>query len=72
MRSRHWDELSTTQKLLITALASVQISLAAGAWVDLSRRPAEQINGSKRTWAAIIAISFIGPVVYFCRGRRPE
>jgi hypothetical protein len=71
MRSRRWGELSTPQKLLIIALASVQLSLAGMAWADLAARPAEEINGSKRVWAAIIAINFIGPVLYFWRGRRP-
>ncbi len=70
MRSRRWDELSVTRKLLVMALTSVQISLAVSAWTDLAQRPAEQVNGSKRTWAAIIAINFVGPLLYFRRGRR--
>ena len=70
MRSRRWDELSVTRKLLVMALTSVQISLAVSAWTDLAQRPAEQVNGSKRTWAAIIAVNFVGPLLYFRRGRR--
>ncbi len=70
MRSRKWDELSITGKLLVMALTSVQISLAVSAWTDLAQRSAEQVDGSKRTWAAIIAVSFVGPLLYFRRGRR--
>jgi hypothetical protein len=46
------------------------VSLAVSAWADLAERPAEQVNGRKRRWAAIIAINFVGPVLYFTRGRR--
>ena len=49
---------------------SVQLSLAATAWADLARRPADEVNGSKATWAAVIAINFVGPVLYFTKGRR--
>ena len=51
-------------------LASVQLALAATAWTDLARRPADQVNGSKTKWAAVIGINFIGPVLYFAKGRR--
>jgi hypothetical protein len=33
---------------------------------------AVQVNGSKPRWAAIIAIDFVGPILYFTRGRRPS
>jgi hypothetical protein len=32
-------------------------------------RPAEEIRGSKAKWAAIIAINYVGPILYFTRGR---
>jgi hypothetical protein len=51
-------------------LTAVQVSLAVSAWTDLAQRPADQVNGSKRRWAAIIAVDFVGPVLYFTRGRR--
>ena len=69
-RSRRWDEYSTRSKLLVMLLTAGQVSLAVSAWTDLARRSAEQVNGRKRRWAAIIAINFIGPVLYFTRGRR--
>ena len=70
MRSVRWNELSTPRKLLLTMVACAQIALAASAWADLARRPASQINGSKRARAAVIAFNFVGPVLYFRRGRR--
>ena len=51
-------------------LAAMQLSLAVSAWVDLATRPAEGVNGSKRTWAAVIAVNFLGPLLYFRRGRK--
>ena len=71
MRKKSWKELTDAQQTTILVLASVQVSLAATAWADLATRPAEKVNGSKGKWAAIIAINFIGPALYFLRGRRP-
>ena len=69
-RSKRWDELSPRKKVLVMLLTSLQVSLAVSAWTDLARRPAREINGRRGTWAAIIAINFIGPLLYFRRGRR--
>ena len=69
-RSRRWDELPASGKVLVMLLTAVQVSLAVSAWTDLAERPAEQVNGSKRRWAAIIAVNFVGPMLYFTRGRR--
>ncbi len=71
-RSKQWDELSPGGKVLVMILTSVQISLAVSAWADLAARPAKQIRGRKATWAAIIAVNFIGPLLYFRRGRRRQ
>lgn len=65
-----WSELSTAQQIGIAAGAGVQIALAATAWIDLARRPSEQVRGSKRTWAALIAINFVGPISYLTIGRK--
>jgi hypothetical protein len=69
-RSQRWDESPTWKKVLVMLLTAVQVSLAVSAWADLAERPAEQVNGRKRRWAAIIAVNFIGPLLYFTRGRR--
>lgn len=67
---RHWNELTDLQKTAMLTAACVQISLAATAWVDLARRPAQEVRGPKPVWAAAIAVNFIGPVAYFIAGRR--
>jgi hypothetical protein len=68
-RSRRWDDLTTLQQVLIMLLVSLNVSLAVSAWADLAERPPELVNGSKRTWAFVIAIDVIGPLLYWRRGR---
>ena len=68
--AKKWDELSKGQQAAALTLMSVQLSLAASAWADLATRPKDQVNGSKAKWAAIIAVNFVGPVLYFTKGRK--
>jgi hypothetical protein len=70
MTRRPWSDLTPRQQVAVLVLGSVQLSLAATAWTDLARRPAEEVNGGKLRWALIIAINFLGPVAYFRWGRR--
>jgi hypothetical protein len=67
---RSWSDLSDRSKTVILVLASIQMSLAVTAWIDLIRRPANLVRGSKAICAAVIAITFVGPAVYFRLGRR--
>lgn len=72
MTRRKFSDLSPRQQTALLTAISVQLSLAVSAWVDLLKRPASQVNGSKAKWAAIIAVNFVGPITYFVRGRRPS
>lgn len=67
---RHWRDLTPTQQRFIIAAGIVQVGLATAAWVDLARRPAAAVRGSKGAWAAAIAVNFAGPIAYFVWGRR--
>jgi hypothetical protein len=69
---KKWSDLSPRQQATILALGSVQLSLAATAWADLATRKPEEVNGSKAKWAAIIAINWVGPILYFAKGRLPS
>ncbi len=69
MAKKKWSDLTSRQQTVILTAGCVQVSLAATAWADLARRPASEVAGSKAKWAAIIAISFAGPLAYFTRGR---
>ncbi|HEU4946328.1 MAG TPA: PLD nuclease N-terminal domain-containing protein [Kribbella sp.] len=62
--------MSDSQRAALVTTASVQLALAVSAWTDLARRPASRVNGSKRLWALVIAVNFIGPLAYFRWGRK--
>lgn len=47
----------------------VQFALAGYAWTDLARRPRSLVRGPKPAWAAVIAINFVGPIIYLRFGR---
>lgn len=68
--NKRWGDFTDKQKAVVLSLASVQLSLAVSAWADLAARPKSQVNGHKGKWAAVIAINFIGPVLYFWKGIR--
>ncbi len=69
-QKKRWAEFSPAGRIVVAALAVLQVLLAGAAWADLARRDAAQVNGSKRAWAWGIAVNFAGPVAYFLRGRR--
>jgi hypothetical protein len=69
-RSKRWSDLSSPQRRAIVATGVVQTALLAAALIDLWRRPAEQVNGSKRGWLPISFINFVGPAAYFAVGRK--
>ena len=70
VKQKKWSDLTDRQKAALLVAASVQLSLAATAWVDLARRPTEQVRGPKPVWAAAIAVNFVGPISYLMLGRR--
>lgn len=70
MKKPQWKDMTAGQRTATVIAASVQIALAATAWADLARRPAERVTGTKGLWAAIIGVNFIGPITYFIWGRR--
>ncbi|WP_461023748.1 PLD nuclease N-terminal domain-containing protein [Thalassiella azotivora] len=62
--------MTSRQRTAALVAFSVQLSLALTAWVDLARRPRDEVNGSKLKWAAVIGINWVGPIAYFVKGRR--
>ena len=67
-RKKTWKELSPMAKFGTITAALVQISLLVAAQRDISRRPAEEILGSKALWRAATLINFVGPGSYFTFG----
>ena len=69
---KKWSELSSRNRRLITVAGIVEVALLAATLVDLRRRSADQIRGSKRMWTALAFINVIGPIAYFTCGRRRQ
>ncbi|MBG6237586.1 4-hydroxybenzoate polyprenyltransferase [Mycetocola sp. CAN_C7] len=67
-----WSEMSTGRKVAVIVVGTVQFALAAVAWKDLADRPADQVNGPKGLWTAVIAVNWIGPIAYFVKGRKTD
>jgi Phospholipase_D-nuclease N-terminal len=73
--ARRWSDLSDRSRRLIIVAASVEAILKIAVLLDIRRRPASQIRGSKRIWiaAAVLVNSVgIGPLSYFAFGRRQQ
>ncbi len=70
MAKQRWNDLSTRQQSGIGAAGILELVLLVAALRDLRRRPAEEINGSKRMWFAISFVNIIGPLAYFGFGRK--
>jgi hypothetical protein len=70
MPNQRWSDLSGAQKGTVVASRVVQLGLLAAALLSIYRRPAGEIRGDKRLWAAAAFVNFVGPVSYFLFGRR--
>lgn len=67
---RTWAELTHEERRTAVIMASLQAALALAAWTDLAYRPEAQVRGRKDVWALVIAVNWIGPILYFARGMR--
>ena len=73
MARKRWSDLDPGQRRAIMVAGTVETVLKIAALVDLARRPARAVRGSKALWAAAIAlVNAAGavPLAYFLRGRR--
>ena len=73
MAKKKWNELSSRTRRLIIAGGVFEGALKVAALIDLARRPAGEVRGSKLRWAlAVTLINSLGavPVAYFAYGRR--
>jgi len=72
MTKRRFSDLSPRSRTVLVALGAVQISLNVAAQVDLSRRSASEVRGSKIGWRLMSPINLFGPLAYFRWGRLHE
>jgi hypothetical protein len=74
MARKRWSDLSPRSRRLIVGGAAFEGVLKIAALVDIVRRPAGEIRGSKVKWAAaVVIVNSLGavPIGYFLYGRRP-
>lgn len=73
MAKKRWSDLDPRTRKAILVAGAVDGALRAAALIDLKRRTAAEVRGSKRAWSAAITLVNSGgvlPVAYFLRGRR--
>jgi hypothetical protein len=73
MAKRRWGELDPRVRQILMLAGAVEAGLKIAALIDLAKRPARHVRGSKARWAtAITLVNSAGavPIVYFLRGRR--
>ena len=71
--ARRWSDLSERSRRLIIATAIGEAILKTAVLIDIRRRPASQIRGSKRLWivvAVLLNSAGVGSLSYFAFGRR--
>ena len=72
---RRWSDLSERTRALIILGGVYEGVLKVAALVDITRRPANQIRGSKLAWATcVVLVNSLGgaPLAYFLVGRRRD
>lgn len=69
-QKKTWKEMSPSARAGFILVGIAQISLLLAAQRDISRRPAELINGPKAAWRLASFVNFVGPVGYFVLGRK--
>ena len=73
MAKQRWSEMDPRLRRAIVLAGAVEAGLKSAALIDLARRPARHVRGSKAAWAAAITVVNAAgavPVLYFLRGRR--
>lgn len=69
-KKKSWKELPPAARIGTIVIGAAQLAFLAAAQRDLSRRPAEQIRGSKMFWRLATLVNFVGPGCYFAFGRK--
>ena len=73
MATKRWQDLTPRTRRLVVVAGVIEGLLKIAALVDLARRPASEVRGSKSRWAvALVLVNSVGalPIAYFTRGRR--
>lgn len=69
-KKQKWSDIPKSRQRGIIGLGTVQVCLSIAALLDIRRRPADQIKGSKPMWVALSFLNTVGPLAYFAFGRK--
>lgn len=75
MQRKQWSDLSERTRRMLLVGATIEGILKVLALIDIIRRPADQVRGSKAKWAiAVVLVNSVGavPIAYFLWGREPK
>jgi hypothetical protein len=67
---KNWSDFDPTERRGILVVGALQIACITAALIDLRRRPARLVRGSKKLWTPVVFVNFIGPAAYFLFGRK--
>lgn len=73
MAKKNWSELDPRLRQAILLGSAFEAGLKVAALIDLAPRPASEVRGSKRAWAAALVLvnsAGVVPIAYLLRGRR--
>ena len=66
---RRFKDLSPARRVWVPGLIAAALGLVAAAEVDIQRRPAGEVRGSKLLWR-LLSLNALGSASYFRWGRR--
>jgi hypothetical protein len=69
-KKKSWKDMPPAARFGTVIVGAGQLAYLVAAQRDISRRPAEQIRGSKKFWRLVTLVNFIGPSSYFAFGRK--
>ncbi len=72
MQNDPGKNVSNARRVMAVIQFMIQTGLLLAALADITRRPAEEINGDKRRWFAFLFTPYIGPIGYLMFGRKHE
>ena len=70
---KKWNDLSPRTRRLVIVTSAIEGALKIAVLIDLARRPASAVRGSKAVW--VVSVSLVNslgalPIAYFLWGRR--
>lgn len=73
MAAKNWKELPRAARAGLAAVGGAEAALKVWSLIDLARRPADQVRGSKALWAlSLMTVNSLGalPIIYLTKGRK--